>query len=256
MDNDAESRKAQEQITHDLLASGLRKGGAVLVHSSLSSMGHVAGGAKTVIRGLLDALGPEGTLLMPALSWELAYEKRPVFDFLHTPSSVGAVTEYFRTRPGTIRSLHPTHSVCGVGRLAKQMLKNHRLDHTPCGPNSAYRALKEADGQVLFLGCGMRPNTSMHAVEELVEPPPWLGPTVVYRVILADGSQTEMQCRRHNFGDYAQRYDRLSLPLKDAGLTTGKVLKADAHIVECRAMWRQALAAMKREPLFFVEKKK
>ena len=33
-----------------------------MVHSSLSSMGYVPGGPETVISGLLEALGPDGTL--------------------------------------------------------------------------------------------------------------------------------------------------------------------------------------------------
>jgi len=78
-------------------------------------MGHVPGGPETVIRGLLGALGEGGTLLMPALSYNLvrlaAPDVYPLFDYKNTPSIVGKITEYFRTRPGTLRSLHPTHNV-------------------------------------------------------------------------------------------------------------------------------------------------
>jgi len=81
------------------------------VHTSLRSLGKVPGGAETVVRGLLYALGENGTLLTPALSYASVGVNNPVFDVLHTPSCVGALPEYFRTRPGTIRSVHPTHSV-------------------------------------------------------------------------------------------------------------------------------------------------
>ncbi len=53
----------------DLLALGVRPGGVLLVHSSLRSLGPLPGGAESVIRALLAVLGPDGTLLMPALSY-------------------------------------------------------------------------------------------------------------------------------------------------------------------------------------------
>lgn len=56
------------RIERGLAELGLARGGIVLVHSSLSSFGHVAGGADCVIDALLNVLGPEGTLCMPALS--------------------------------------------------------------------------------------------------------------------------------------------------------------------------------------------
>jgi len=61
--------KTRIQIANDLKALGLREGGVLLVHASLRSLGKVPGGAETVVRGLLHALGEKGTLLMPALSY-------------------------------------------------------------------------------------------------------------------------------------------------------------------------------------------
>ena len=247
--------EALQSIAEDLLASGLRRGGAVLVHASLRSMGHVPGGAKTVIRGLLDALGPDGTLLMPALSYRYVNAAHPAFDVLRTPSNIGTIPETFRTRAGTMRSVCPTHSVCGVGTQAKRLLKDHPLDETPCGAHSPYRLLRDGEGQILFIGCGLKPNTSMHGVEELIEPPYLFGPILSYRIILPDGTETRMNCRRHDFSGYAQRYDRIGPLLKEDGLRTGKVLAAPVHILECRAMWEQAQAALQRDPFFFVEAK-
>lgn len=47
---------------------GVTQGDIVLVHSSLKSMGHVEGGAETVIGGFMEAVGADGTLVMPTLS--------------------------------------------------------------------------------------------------------------------------------------------------------------------------------------------
>lgn len=247
--------EAVAKICEGVLASGLRRGGTVLVHSSLSSMGHVPGGAETVILGLLEALGAEGTLLLPALSYRYVDMARPVFDVRKTPSNVGAVPEHFRTRQGTRRSVHPTHSVCGVGARAEEMLGAHHLDETPCGAHSPFRKLRDDGGQILFLGCGMRPNTSMHGVEELVEPPYLFGETVDYRAVLPDGQEIGGRCRRHNFPGWMQRYDRVAPLLNDGGLRLGRVLEADVAVVDCEPMWAQALAALNRNAFFFVERR-
>jgi len=247
--------EAQKRIADDLAASGLRRGGTVLVHSSLSSMGRVPGGCETVIRGLLDVLGPEGTLLMPALSYIHVHWERPVFDVNRTPSCVGTIPESFRITRGTIRSVHPTHSVCGVGAQAEGILHRHRLDETPCGPHSAFRQLRDLGGQILFLGCGLRPNTSKHGVEELVEPPYLFGPLMECRIFLADGTETRANCRRHDFVGYGQRYDRLGPLIEGDGLTVGKVLEATVHLVECPIMWERAEAALRRDPFYFVERR-
>lgn len=247
--------EAQERITEDLLSAGLRRGAAVLVHSSLSSMGYVPGGAETVIRGLLAALGPDGTLLMPAFSYDCVGAARPVFDVLRTPSNVGTIPEYFRARPGTIRSINPTHSVCGIGAQAADILRNHHLDETACEAHSPFRLLRDYEGQILFLGCGLKPNTSIHGVEALVEPPYLFGPTITYRVILPDGNETSMKCRSFDFTGWAQRYDRVGPLLEGDGLKTGKVLAAAVHVLECRLMWEKALIALRRDPFFFVERK-
>lgn len=239
----------------DLRRLGLRSGGVVLVHSSLKSLGHVPGGPETVIRGLLAALGPQGTLLIPALSFRTVNKDNPVFDVRHTPSCIGAIPEHFRTRAGTVRSIQPTHSVCGVGARTEELLGEHHRDATTCGPHSPFRKLRDVGGQILMLGCGLKPNTSMHGVEELVEPPYLFGPPVMYRIVLTDGQQMHHTCRSHGFDGYAQRYDRVGNVNHDDDLRAGKVMEASAHLIEARAMWDRAREAMEGNPLYFVDRR-
>ena len=137
-----DARATRERLASDLRALGVREGGVLLVHSSLSALGWVPGGPETVIQGLLTALGPEGTLLVPALSFATVTPEQPVFDVRTTPSCIGAIAEHFRTRPGSLRSVHPSHSVCGVGPRAHELLANHDVDRTPVGPNSPFRRLR------------------------------------------------------------------------------------------------------------------
>ena len=61
----------QEPLTHQdivvgLIKLGLPRGAAVEVHSSLSSLGSVEGGAPTVVDALMDVVGEEGAIVMSA----------------------------------------------------------------------------------------------------------------------------------------------------------------------------------------------
>ncbi|MBN1668294.1 MAG: AAC(3) family N-acetyltransferase, partial [Anaerolineales bacterium] len=158
----------------------------------------------------------------------------------------------FRLRTGTRRSLHPTHSVCATGQLADELLQEHRLDETPCGPHSPFHRLPEVDGQILLLGCGLAANTSMHAVEERVEPPYLLHPAIVYQLTGGDGRSYRRAYRRHNFRGWEQRYERIAGLLKAPDLIVGQVLAAECHLVAGRAFQKAALAALQRDPFYFV----
>src|SRR5581483_84933 len=141
-------------LVRDLQALGLRSGDVVMVHASFRALG--LSDPEAIIQALLAALGDRGTLLMPALSY---LQQPPTFhNTLTTPACVGFLPEYFRTRPGTRRSLHPTHSVCGVGARAGELLAYHYDDITPCGENSPFHKLLHCGGKILMLGCGLRPN--------------------------------------------------------------------------------------------------
>ncbi|TFG71312.1 MAG: AAC(3) family N-acetyltransferase [Anaerolineales bacterium] len=241
-----------QTIAGDLEALGLPQGSAVLVHSSLSALGYVEGGPETVIQGLLQALGPEGTLLIPALSYEIVTPKNPVFDVRSTPSNIGIIPEYFRKRHGTRRSIHPTHSVCAVGPLTGAFLDQHDKDSTPCGAHSPFRALRDLDGYILMLGCGLKPDTSMHAIEELLQPPHFFGTPFVYMLTLPDGKQKTKLYTPHNFSGWEQRYDRVAQYMPKSGLCEGKVLDARTYLIHAPTLWEVVYEVMQKDPLAFV----
>jgi aminoglycoside 3-N-acetyltransferase len=242
------------KIAADLRNLGILPCDTILVHSSLKSLGPVPGGIETVIQGLLQAIGTGGTLLMPALSWNV----RPpeIFDVKSTPCIVGAIPEFFRQREGVSRSLHPTHSVCAVGRLTGEFLDDHRLDGTPCGPHSPFRKVAESNGKIVMLGCGLKPNTTMHALEEYVEPPYLFGPSRLYEIKDQQGHVYRKEYRVHGFTHhgYEQRYERV-IELEEAGnfLSRGYVLQADTFVLQGLKFKTAVLKKLEQDPLFFVE---
>lgn len=58
-------------LASDLRRLGLAEGAVVMVHSSLSALGFVAGGAHAVVTALLDVVAVAGTVMMPSHSMHL-----------------------------------------------------------------------------------------------------------------------------------------------------------------------------------------
>jgi aminoglycoside 3-N-acetyltransferase len=177
--------QTESTLLADLAALGVRFGGVLMVHSSLSRVGYVLGGAQTCVRALLRALGPEGTLVMPAFSgqvsdpadWpdlrfdaaflELAREEVPVFHPETTPTAMGAIPETFRTWPGVLRGAHPQVSVCALGPRAAEIVEPHDWAWGE-GAGTPFERLYAMDAQLLLLGVGFNRATLLHFAESRV----------------------------------------------------------------------------------------
>lgn len=169
----------------DLRNLGVKEGDTLLVHSSLSSIGWICGGAQTLIEALLKAIGETGTLIMPAHSgdwsnpanWSnppvpkdwvpIIQENMPAFNKDLTPTrGVGRTAELFRTLKSTLRSDHPSVSFSAMGEHAEKITLNHPLDEQ-FGINSPLGAMYKLNTKVLLLGVGYASCTSFHLSEIL-----------------------------------------------------------------------------------------
>jgi aminoglycoside 3-N-acetyltransferase len=172
-----------DSLVRDLRALGLAAGSTVLVHSSLSALGWVNGGAQAVILALEAVLGRQGTLVMPTQScdnsnpmvwcnppvpedwWAEIISTMPAWDSRLSPSAgMGVIPETFRTQPGSRRSPHPQHSFTARGPLARRICGRHPLDHS-LGDSSPLGALYRQDARVLMLGTGWDSCTAFHLAE-------------------------------------------------------------------------------------------
>ena len=144
---------------------GLRPGDAVVVHSSLRSLGHVEGGAESVIDALLDVIEPQGLLVLPTFTYS-----SQVFDPARTPSLTGRITEMGRLWPGAVRSWHPTHSVAAIGAGASELCAGHH--RVGCfALDSPLDRLAARGGYVLLLGVGHVSNSTVHVGESHARAP-------------------------------------------------------------------------------------
>lgn len=186
----------QPLITLPTLTSGLGElgvshGSTLMVHCSMSSFGHIHGGAQTVIEALMSTVGEGGTIVMPTLTngrfdpsewqnppvpedqWHRIRFETPAFHPLKTPTdhTMSTVYELFRTWPGVVRTDHPHSSVAAWGRYRDQIVNVHKLDER-FGNASPLGVLYDLDAQVLFLGTTYSTNTCFHLAEYRQPNPP------------------------------------------------------------------------------------
>lgn len=182
-----------DMLYQDLLHLGVNSGDILLVHSSLSSIGWVCGGAQSVVAALIKATGAEGnrqnngTLVLPAHSgewsdpdkWEnppvpkewnqVIYDHMPAFIPEISPArGMGRIAELFRTIPGVIRSNHPQVSFCAKGKCAEHITGMHALS-PQLGKESPLGKMYETKAKVLLLGVGYDSCTSFHLAETLLD---------------------------------------------------------------------------------------
>jgi aminoglycoside N3'-acetyltransferase len=166
----------RKEITEEILEKQLRlnsmikAGDILMVHASLSSIGEVVGGSETVIRSLQNVLTETGTLLMPSF-----HQPEPlinmiksgvIIDLRTAKSSVGQLTEVFRSVEGVSRSSHPFSSVCAWGKYAKHITKMHDNSELICGLGSPLDALYELSGKIMGIGISIAWISIYHLLED------------------------------------------------------------------------------------------
>lgn len=173
----------KKDIINSLKKCGVIEGQSIIVHTSLSRLGFVCGGAQVVIEALLECVGENGTIMMPTQSWknldpeygvhweepkewwQLIRDNWPAYDKDITPTNkMGAVAEMFRKWPGVLRSNHPVRSVAAYGKNAEYLVSNHNLSNI-FGEESPLAKLYKLDGHVLLLGVDYDKNTSIHLAD-------------------------------------------------------------------------------------------
>ena len=206
---DKEQKPIRTAVTKESLMAALQSVGVgpnmiLEVHSSLSSLGYVVGGARTVVDALMELSEPGGTILMatqtadnsdpsswqnpPAApeTWKTIRENMPAYDPEATDlSEMGAVAENFRHRAGVVSSCHPSDSYAAWGRYAK-LLCNRQSMHFPLAEESPAARLYELKGYVLLIGVDFTKVTCMHLAEYRSE----CRPIVINCACVQDGGKS------------------------------------------------------------------
>jgi aminoglycoside 3-N-acetyltransferase len=183
MKNGTKTLVTMDSLVEQLHSLGVQPGMKLLVHSSLSSIGWVCGGAPAVILALEQVLGATGLLVMPTHStdltdpatwlnppvpkewWDAIRQSMPPFDKHLTPAlGMGTIPETFRKQDGVLRSCHPHFSFATFGTAAEEITKSHPLAFG-LGEQSPLGKLYDMDAWILLIGVGHNSNTSIHLAE-------------------------------------------------------------------------------------------
>lgn len=235
----------KQLLVEDFKKIGLKKNDSVLVHSSLSKIGFVVGGPKTIIEALLEVIGIEGTLLFPSFPAigrnKTHLEEKPFFDIRNTPSQMGSITEYFRKLEGCKRSFHPTDAICAIGPLADYYTNSHFGQLTPYNEHSPFRKLCTKNGKILMLGTTLNGAcTNLHTLEDAVDFKFPVYDEKVFDVKMIDsaGKETIMKTKVHNPDYSAKRNCDALKPMfeKEGVLINGIVGEAKSMLIDANKM--------------------
>jgi aminoglycoside 3-N-acetyltransferase len=143
---------------------GLQAGDTVLVHSAYKSFGGVEGGPQVVIDALLDVLGADGTLIMPAFNFD--FNKGQPWDVRTSPSQMGVLTELVRNDPRSKRVFHPIYSFSIIGKYADELTRERYKSSYE--RKSVFGKLRDLDAKIMIIGLDYTHSfTFVHHVEEM-----------------------------------------------------------------------------------------
>jgi aminoglycoside N3'-acetyltransferase len=232
------------EMTDQLRALGVARGGVLLVHMAFRRVRPVEGGPLGLIAALLAALGPDGTLVMP--SW--TDDDDAVFDARTTPAAadLGATAEIFRRMPGAVRSDHP-FAFAALGPQAGAVVDTP-LPVPPHGPDSPAGRVHALNGQVLLIGVGHDADTTLHLAEALGGVPYRFRYAVT---VLAEGRPTRIEVEENDH--CCQRFALADNWLRAEGRQAeGKVGHAEARLFRSRDVVAAALKRLRADPLVFL----
>jgi aminoglycoside 3-N-acetyltransferase len=234
----------KKDIVQSLKKLGLEKGDSVIVHSALSSIGKVAGGADTVIEALLETVGVQGTVMVPTFG-----SKDKVFDPKKSETNLGIIPQAFWKRKDALRSWHPLASVAAIGAKAKWFVEGHEAAKIAHGHNSPYTKLAEVGGKMLLLGVDQDRNTCLHTAEELARLPYLKTAKASY--LAANGKTVAKACPY--FPGPHRNFIGLQSWLESSGLVSSAMIgSAVARLMPVKPLLAALLKRLKNEPSLFI----
>lgn len=250
---------SRASLARDLKKLGVKPGDVVLVHSAFSKLGWTMGGPQTMVEALIDAVGPDGTVVMTAQTglsdpaewnnppvpkeWVPAIRRNmPAYDPKLTPvRGQGVLPEYFRSWPGVVRSAHPEVSFCAIGKRARSLMSGHTLE-ADLGVKSPLGKMVRAGAKILMLGTTYESCTALHLSEHISETVPLVRQGAP---MMVDGRRKwvwykGLEHDSSDFDDIGRAFERKH---KDA-FTKGKVGIAPSRLVDMAALTKFGSAWM------------
>jgi len=239
-------------IRNQLYEAGIQPGDTVLMHSSMKALSTDMS-PEDFLSDLMAALTEDGTLLLPALTYDTVVPGHPYFSISSSVPCVGILPKTFHKIPGVLRSMHPTHSVCAWGAKADKITRMHIRDNTPVGPNSPFMLLPDYDGKILFVGDILDSCTFMHGIEEIVNAPYAMNEEMIHYTLRdAAGKYRKKKYFTHNFKGINQEYSRIRDILTYPDIKTGVVCHAACTLIDAKKLKTAAIERFNEDIYAFV----
>ena len=227
--DDASPVIRQGDVEAALRELGLVSGDTVMVHSALSSMGHVEGGADTVIDAFLAVLGESGTLVVP------------------TAGNLGVMPDTLKARPDAVHSIHPAASVAAIGPAAEGLCKDHWKAELAHGPGTPYTRLAKLGGYLCLLGVDFDRATLLHTPETLLRLP-YLKRTKEYTFDTPEGEVTKSW---PFFPGPHRDFIGLDHVFRDSGkMRVGRIGRAVVRLIKAADLIEIAAECARSDPAF------
>lgn len=172
----------KQDIKNMLEQLGVQKGMLLIVDVDSTHIGYLNGGVQAMIEALMECVGYEGTIVVPAFTpqykdpacqenkpprqfWKDIREQALPFDRkLSEPSNADAFISQFLRNEAVLRSNHPLYSFAAWGKYAKLICDKHPL-HFALGKDSPLGKIYEMNGYCVLLGCEYEACTMFHMAE-------------------------------------------------------------------------------------------
>ena len=171
-----------DKVLHYLKENGVKKGSILILHSSYENLILTKKKPIEIIDKLLELLGDEGTLAMPAnrklkgefKSFDLINKTYDdiILEYDLNKSKVwsGALPMFMLRDKRSEISKFPINSMVAIGKDAKRMMEKNISGNLPtaCGENSSWKYCLDKDATVISLGVDLVDSLTMiHAAEDI-----------------------------------------------------------------------------------------
>lgn len=241
-------------LLNDLKNIGIREGDLIIVHSSFKSLGLGDGSPADAAATLIEAVGGDGTVMMPAFTYSYSgiWNVKP-FNPDTTPGhGNGVLSETLRRYPGALRSGHPTYSVAAFGKYA-EILTNNKENSAALGEGSSYSQANSLGAKILLIGVGNNRNSMLHYAEAASGLPyndipfrAFWGDTAL--VEGKDGSISEVPLGRE-FPACSDNFGVIDRHLSGRGIMRrGKLGEAESIVMDSRETVEAVIKKLRVEP--------
>ncbi len=148
---------------------GINKGDSVWLSSDATSLIYTSlengdtGDMNDLIDGIIDIIGPEGTLLIPTFNWDFC--KGKTFDIRKTPCKTGIIGKVALKRDDFKRTQHPIYSFAVWGRDTELLCG--MTNKSSFGADSPFTYCRDNNTKNVFIDVECQHSyTFVHYVEE------------------------------------------------------------------------------------------